>query len=136
MSKVMMIDDDKEFLSELTESLSLVGYETVPVGDALQAVEKALTIKPDIILVDLKMPRLNGFSLTAELKHFTETMNVPVIAITGYFREDYVALMNLCGIHGILRKPFNVLEAITKIEEALKFSQGQSSQGGTDVQRI
>ncbi len=119
-TKVMVIDDDKGFLAEVSETLVLVGYEVVGVNDPAGAAEKALRERPDVVLLDLKMPKINGFSLAAEMRHYPELAGIPIIAITGYFKEDYLPLMNICGINSYLRKPFNVLDAITRIETARK----------------
>lgn len=123
-TKVMIIDDDKDFLTEISETLVLVGYEVAAVNDPILAVDKAVMERPEVILLDLKMPKINGFSLAAELRHHSETERVPIIAVTGYFKDDYLPLMNICGINRYLKKPFNVLEAITQIEAA--------KQGGTE----
>ncbi|MGE5308403.1 MAG: response regulator [Deltaproteobacteria bacterium] len=119
-TKVMIVDDDKDFLTEISETLVLVGYEVSAVNDPTQVVEKALRENPNVMLLDLKMPKINGFSLAAEMRHYPELANLPIIAVTGYFKEDYLPLMNICGIHNYLKKPFNVLDAITQIEAARK----------------
>lgn len=119
-TKVMIIDDDKDFLTEISDSLVLVGYEVAAVSDPLQAVERTVREKPDVILLDLKMPKVNGFTVASELKHYPEVAGVPIIAVTGYFKDDYLPLMNVCGINSYLKKPFNILEVISRIEAAKK----------------
>jgi CheY-like chemotaxis protein len=119
-TKVMIIDDDKDFLAEISGTLVLVGYEVMGVSEPSQAIDRALQERPDVILLDLKMPKINGFSLAAEMRHFPELANIPIIAVTGFFKEDYLPLMNIVGIQSYLKKPFNVLDAITQIEAAKK----------------
>ncbi len=117
--RVLIIDDDKEFLEELQETLSLSGYEMVAVNDAGLALEIVRKTRPDVILLDLKMPAKSGFQVADEIKHFQETSHIPIIAMTGFFKEDYVPLMGLCRIRKCLKKPFNPLDAIGQIEAAL-----------------
>ena len=119
-TRVMIVDDDKEFLDELNETLALSGYDMVPVNDADMALDTAAKAKPDVILLDLKMPKKSGFQLADEIKHLTDFGSIPIIAMTAYFKDDYGPLMNICGIKRCLKKPFNPLDIIVEIEEALK----------------
>ncbi|MDD5439759.1 MAG: response regulator [Candidatus Omnitrophica bacterium] len=118
--KVMVIDDDKEFLSELKEILELSGYEAISAANALMATDVAVKLKPDIILMDLKMPFKNGFQVADDMKsHFT-LRKTPIIAMSGFFfGNEYVQLMEMCGIRKCLKKPFNPVDVIFYIEEAL-----------------
>jgi len=118
--KIMIVDDNKEFLEELKETLVLSGYEVVAVENADTAMDMATKTYPDLILLDLKMPQKSGFQVADELRHFSELSNIPIIAMTGFFKDDYGPLLNICGIHKCLKKPFNPLDVITQIEEALK----------------
>lgn len=117
--KVMIIDDDRAFLEELTETLRLSDYEPIMVDDLNLVFDKALKEKPDVILLDLRMFPKSGFETAYELKHITGTENIPVIAMTGFYKEGYTHLLNMCGIKTCLNKPFNPLDVITQIEKAL-----------------
>lgn len=117
--KIMIIDDDKDFLSELKETLALGGYDIVISNDSSSALDLAKSAKPDVLLIDLKMPYKSGFQLASELKLYSELEHIPVIAMTAFFKDGYVQLMNLCGIHKCLKKPFNPLDVIAQIEEEL-----------------
>jgi DNA-binding response OmpR family regulator len=117
--KVMIVDDDKEFLEELNETLNLSGYDMVAVNDAGSDVDVAAQTKPDVIILDLKMPKKSGFQLADEIKHLQEIADIPIIAMTGFLKDDYTPLLNVCGIKKCLKKPFNPLDVIAHIEEAL-----------------
>lgn len=119
MKKVMIVDDNKEFLEELQETLALSGYEMVAVDDASKALEVARLEKPDCIVLDLKMPGKSGFQLADELRHVSGFEGLPIIAMTGFFRDDYLPLMDICGITKYLRKPFNPLDIIASLEAVL-----------------
>lgn len=119
-NKVMIIDDDKELLEELKETLQISGYDVEAIDDAASALEAANSLKPDIILLDLKMPKKSGFQVADELKHLQELSHIPIIAITGFLKEDYLPLMNLCGINRCIKKPFTPQDIISSIEETLK----------------
>ncbi|MCM8790690.1 MAG: response regulator [Candidatus Omnitrophica bacterium] len=115
--KILIVDDDKEFLKELREMLILSGYEVTEVSDAKAVVRTVRITKPDVILLDLRMPSISGFEVADKLKSCFETSNVPVIAMTGYYTlKEHVWLMNFCGIKRCLKKPFNPLDVIAEIE--------------------
>jgi DNA-binding response OmpR family regulator len=117
--KVLIVDDDKEFLEELQETLHLSGYETVVVNDSSLVAGVASRIKPDVILLDLKMPKKSGFQVADELSHVTELTHIPIIAMSAYFKNDYIPLLNISGIKKWLKKPFNPLDIIAQIEGVL-----------------
>lgn len=115
----MVIDDDREFLEELCELLVLSGYEMVPVNDSAAALQIAVSEKPRVILIDLKMPGKSGFQLAEEFRGMAQLEQVSVIAMSAFFKEEYKPLLNICGIKRCLKKPFHPLEVITEIEGAL-----------------
>jgi len=119
MKKIMVVDDDKEFLEELGEMLELSGYDLVAANDAGSAIEVAKEAKPVVILLDLKMPKKSGFQLASELKYFAELERIPIIAMSAFYKDDYKPLLNICGIRKCLTKPFRPLDVIAEIEEAL-----------------
>ncbi len=116
--KVMVIDDDKEFLAELVETLSLTGYDPVFTADSVDAVEKVVQTRPNIILLDLKMDKKSGFKVADELMAKPETRDVPIIAMTGVFtQQEHSLLMRICNIKECLIKPINPLDVIHLIEK-------------------
>ena len=119
-TKILIVDDDKEFLRELREILNFHGYEVVLSSNPASVPEIAANSRPAVILLDLKMDQTSGFELADELKHFTRTFDIPVIAMTGFFTEsEHRALMNICGIRTCITKPFAAEEVITAIEKEL-----------------
>lgn len=119
--KVLIVDDDNEFLEELKEMLTATGYDVIAVGDSVSAVKAARAIIPDVVLLDLRMKQMSGFEVADGLKTYPETANIPVIAMTGYYTlKEHSWLMNFCGIKKCLKKPFNPLDVIAEIEKVLK----------------
>jgi DNA-binding response OmpR family regulator len=119
MKKVIIVDDDKEFLEEMTETLLSSGYDTISFSDGKRVLEDAPKIKPDVILLDLKMDGMNGFKIANELRRSSEIRKTPIIAITGFYTEKkHRLLIKICGIKKCLIKPINPLDVITAIEYA------------------
>ena len=118
--RVLVIDDDEEFLEELKELLAQTGYEVSDISDSSIALKVARETRPDVILLDLRMRRTSGFEIADGLKRFLETERIPVIAMTGFYTmKEHSWLMNFCGIKKCLKKPFNPLDVIAEIELAM-----------------
>ena len=118
--RLMIIDDDKEFLEELNETLSLSGYDLVAVNDANQALKIALETRPAVILTDLKMPRKSGFQLAEEFKRRSELREIPIMAMSAFYKDGDFPLMKIYGIETCLNKPFTPEALICEIEKVLK----------------
>jgi DNA-binding response OmpR family regulator len=117
---VMIVDDNVELLEELENLLKLGGYDVIAISDGTKVFEEALKIKPDLILLDLKMSPKTGFQIADEARNSMLLKDVPVIAMTGFFTEkQHQLMMKLCGIKTSILKPFRPLNLITKIEFAL-----------------
>lgn len=126
--KVLIVDDDKEFLEELREVLGNTGYDVTIVVDGIAATKAARIVKPDVILLDLRMKGMSGFEVADRLKGFSDTADIPIIAMTGFYTlKEHAWLMNFSGIKRCLRKPFNPLDVIAEIENVLKEDAGNGS---------
>lgn len=118
--KIMIVDDNKEFAEELRETLYLCGYDVKVIYNSLGVYRLACKFKPDLILLDLRMARMNGFQVAEQLKHSKETFNIPIIAMSGYFPiEKESALLDTANMDSRIKKPFAVLDLVERIEGIL-----------------
>lgn len=120
--RVVIVNDDQKSLGDLEEILVASGHELVVVNDALLAVDTVIQRDPDVILLELRMPRKNGFEIAYEINHVFETNKIPIIAMSSFFKDEFVSLLDLCGINRYLKKPFNPLDVIWAIENVIKES--------------
>ncbi|MDD5258864.1 MAG: response regulator [bacterium] len=119
--KILIIDDDVIFLEELKEIIEANGFNAISLKDPLLVKEVVKAEKPDLILLDLKMPGKSGFQVADELKHATEFSRLPVIAMSGFFTQtEHYLLMQLCGIQKCIKKPFPPAEMLNLINLALE----------------
>jgi len=118
-NKVMVIDDDKLFLEEMETTLTLNDYDVVTLSDSYMAVDKVIESRPDVILLDMKMPDDNGLQVASKIKYFSAFKKVPIIAITGSLSERHKSLMKNYGISSYMLKPVDPIELILNIERAL-----------------
>lgn len=124
--KIMIVDDNKVFLEELQEILTLTGYEIRTVNDSRLAISSALKYKPDMILLDLKMQGMNGFQVAEKLRECPRTASIPIVAMSGYFPlEQRSPLIDMGNMEAYLKKPFGVLDLIDHIEAVLRGSKGE-----------
>ncbi len=120
MAKIMVVDDDKTFVDELTETLGLCGYETKGVLDSAEAPRLARKLKPQVILLDLRMNAMNGFRVAEALKGDPHTAAIPIIAMSGYFPiEKESVLLDLSKMTACIKKPFSDFDLISCIDRAL-----------------
>jgi len=117
--KVMIVDEDKKFLDELEEILAFSGYDIIAQQDPHSVLPVVSKEKPHVILLNLKMPGKSGFQLAHELKSAPEFKHIPIIAMTGFFKNGYKAFLDICGIKKCLKKPFNPLDVILEIKAVL-----------------
>ncbi len=118
--RILVVDDNPEFLEELQEMLSQNGYQTKTLSDSEQALAVAHAVKPEVILLDLKMSPKSGFQVADEMRHSFKMKDVPIVAMTGFFTEkEHILMMKLCGIKTFILKPFNPIDLIAKVEFAL-----------------
>ena len=115
--KVLIVDDEKPIVDILDFNLTKEGFETTAVFDGEEAIRVALEIKPDLILLDLMLPKIDGFNVCKELrKHLT----CPIIMITA--KEEVVdKIIGLeLGADDYITKPFSIREVIARVKANLR----------------
>lgn len=115
ISKVMVVDDsptERHFLSEI---LTKQGYQVIMAENGEEAMEKAKSLKPDLILMDVVMPGLNGFQATRAISRDEETKHIPIIMCTSKGQETDKVWGMRQGARDYLVKPINRDELLRKI---------------------
>ncbi len=117
---VAIIDDNQDSLRELAGILKMGGYRPVLVNDAFWSAETVIQNKPDVILMDLRMPHKNGLALADAINRVFESNKIPIIAMSDLFKDEFKWLMDLCGIKSWLKKPLLPLDVIWAIENEIE----------------
>lgn len=104
-SRVLIADDYADARELLMEFVGRLGYEVAEAENGLEAVERAITFRPDVVLMDLAMPELDGRAATALIKADPRTRDAVVIAVTGHARRGQAAQDVCPGCDGLLVKP-------------------------------
>jgi len=132
---VAIIDDNQVSLRELEKILTMAGYTTILVNDILAAVDTVIDNKPDVILMELRMPHKNGFALVDAINRVFGTKKIPIIAMSNMFKDEFKWLMDFCGIKRWIKKPFLPLDVIWAVENEMEEDNhlGMESVGGEYV---
>ena len=105
--KILIVDDDEALVRILSVNLALEGYEVFAAFDGMSAVMSAHKIKPDLIILDVRMPAGDGFSVVERLKLSTKTFTIPIIILSALPKEDIEEKALLAGVTHCFAKPFD-----------------------------
>jgi len=118
--KILVADDSKTARFMVTMILRQGPYDIVTAGDGREAIEVAAAERPDLILMDVIMPRMTGFEACTELKKREETKAIPVILVTTGGEGDSVEAAFESGCNDYVRKPVNGQELLAKIRNQIE----------------
>ncbi len=124
--KILVVEDDK-FLRELiTQKLSREGYDVKEAVDGEEGVIKVKEEKPDIILLDLILPGIDGFEVLAKIKEDPEVENIPVVILSNLGQRDDVERgLKLGAVDFLIKAHFTPGEIIEKVEKIMKDKRGE-----------
>jgi two-component system cell cycle response regulator DivK len=101
---VLVVDDDRDGREMYSATLTRAGFRVEQAMDGFEAVDKGYKLHPDLILMDLLMPRLDGWEVIGWLKNNRNTREIPIVAVTGAQAEQR-ELARQAGVHSVLVKP-------------------------------
>jgi len=120
MARILLVEDNEMNLDMLSRRLLRAGYELVTATDGAQAVLKAQTEAPDVILMDLGLPVLDGWEATRLLKADPDTQTIPIIALTAHVMSGTRESALQAGCNDFDTKPIDLVRLLAKIEVALQ----------------
>jgi chemosensory pili system protein ChpA (sensor histidine kinase/response regulator) len=112
---VMVVDDSLTVRSVTSRLLERNGYRVTSARDGLDALQQLEQATPDVLLVDIEMPRMDGFDLTRNLKATERTSSIPIIMITSRLAQKHREHANQLGVNVYLGKPFNEQELLAHV---------------------
>ena len=116
---ILIVDDDEATAEILSRRLSRQGFGTFVAGSGKLALELARSEKPDCILLDLRLPDVDGFELCQDLVDSQKTSEIPVIIVSGLERPDIIRRSRAAGCHYYVRKPYDPNVLLTLIRHAI-----------------
>jgi excisionase family DNA binding protein len=118
--RILVADDDAKTRKLLVRALSVDGIEVKTANDGFEAGQLSITFKPHIMILDLFMPRMDGFQVCRRLKQNPETQEITVIAISGFATPENWSRIKDCGADCFFAKPLEIKALLQKIRAVLK----------------
>ena len=118
--KILFIEDEPDQVLMVSLRLKKNGFSVLSAQDGLAGIEKAIEEKPDLILLDIIMPGLDGFEVCRRLRHASATKRVPIIATTAAGDDDLERKCLAAGADECVRKPYDAADLLAKIKTLLE----------------
>jgi CheY-like chemotaxis protein len=120
VKKILVVDDSKTALMMEREILEKrTNYHCVTAADGQEAVEKAQQERPDLVLMDVVMPRMNGFEACKMMRQQASTREIPIVLVTTRSEESYMEAGFLSGCNDYITKPIDGAELVALVESYL-----------------
>ncbi len=120
MRKIMVVEDAKNIILVLEKSLKNAGYDVVTARDGLEAIEKAQSSAPNLILLDILIPKMNGFLVFEALQDDPKTEEIPVVFISAKAEKEDLEKAISMGAKDYLIKPIKQEDLLETVEKYIK----------------
>ncbi len=121
--KILVIDDQHDNVFILQDRLDLEGFKVITAYDGPAGIDLAEEHKPDLILLDVMMPKMSGYEVCEKLTKQNSTKDIPIILLTALNNAEDTAKGFAAGAFDFIKKPFNRIELLARIKSALRFSE-------------
>ncbi|MFH1613870.1 MAG: response regulator [Planctomycetota bacterium] len=118
--KILVIDDEPNIVQTLQDRLEMNDYLVITAGNGKEGLEKALAEKPNVVLLDVIMPVMDGHEMLERLRSSDDGKDIPVIMLTARSQTQDIARAHNAGIEDYVVKPFDLSELLEKIERILE----------------
>lgn len=120
MTKILVAEDERDIRELINFTLRLNGFEVVAAADGEEALELALKEYPDLVLLDIRMPRLNGYEVCELIKGNEATKHIPVVFLTAKGQENEVELGMKAGATDYILKPFSPDQLVARLAKLIE----------------
>lgn len=119
MARVLVADDSEQIRQAIRLTLEAEGYEIIEASDGLETIDLAAEHSPDLILLDIGMPNMDGIEALERLKAFSVTRGTPVVMVTALDDRETVATAVKLGLRDYIVKPWSTDELIEVVQDAV-----------------
>jgi len=117
--KILIVEDSKTTSVVLKEVLETEGHKVITAGDGVAGIALARREKPDLILLDLLLPKLNGYEVCNAVKRDNSTRHIPILVISTMDSPESIAKVKICGAQNFMKKPYNLDDLLREIKRLL-----------------
>jgi two-component system alkaline phosphatase synthesis response regulator PhoP len=118
--KILIIDDELELVKAATVRLKASGYEVISVDNGQEGIGRAEEDRPDLILLDIIMPKKDGYAVCKKLKSSPKTQDISIIIFTASGQKDLEKRCLAVGADGVIKKPFETTELLERVNKLLQ----------------
>ena len=119
MKKILIVDDEADIIEILQFVLEAQGYECITAMDGEEGLKLAKELLPDLIILDVMMPKINGYKISRLLKYDAKYKNIPILMITARSQEEDKNIGEETGVDEYITKPFKVDYVLEKVKSYL-----------------
>ena len=123
MSTILIVEDNEKNMKLVRDVLQVKGYRTLEAGTAEDGIRLAIEHKPDLVLMDIQLPGMNGIDALGVLRKDATTAGIPVIAVTASVMQQDRKLITEAGFDGYIGKPINLKEFLSTVQQMLRGQQ-------------
>ena len=119
-NRILLVDDEQDILEFISYNLEKEGYEIATASNGFDAIEKALEFKPDLIILDIMMPNVDGYATIESVKKNEKLANCKVIFLSAKNKESDIEKGMQLGADAYMTKPFSIKKLVDQVNELLK----------------
>ena len=120
MTKILYVEDNPDNVYMLTRRLKKKGFELIIAGDGQEGIDKAIEESPDLILMDLSLPTMDGWTATAEIKKIEEVKDIPIIALAAHAMPEHRDRAIKAGCSDYDTKPVDIKRLLSKMGQYIE----------------
>jgi two-component system cell cycle response regulator DivK len=117
--RILIIEDQEDNRAIMRDLLSSAGFELIEAVNGEEGVKLAQSERPDLILMDIQLPVIDGYEATRQIRSFVDLKSTPIIAVTSYALSGDEAKSREAGCNGYVAKPFSPRQLLAKVREFL-----------------
>jgi DNA-binding response OmpR family regulator len=118
--RILVVDDEKDIVDLVCARLKAAGYDTITAYDGEEGLEKARTGKPDLIILDLMLPKMDGYAVCLALKSDPNYRDIPIIMFTARYHENDIKMGQEIGADAYVIKPYDANILMANIQALIK----------------
>jgi DNA-binding response OmpR family regulator len=120
LRKIVCVEDEPEMIDLMQLILNRKGFEVIGAHGGIEGLETIRSVKPDLVLLDLMMPEMDGWQVYQQIKADEDTANIPVIVVTAKAQNiDKVLGLHIAKVDDYISKPFSLQELVDRVEKVL-----------------
>jgi DNA-binding response OmpR family regulator len=121
--KILVIDDEEDYINLVRTVLEPLGYSILSTSNGLEGINRIKSEIPDLVILDVNMPEVNGYQITEQIRRTQEIKHIPIILLTVRRKEDDKVKGLDLGADDYITKPFHPKELIVRVETVLRRSE-------------